>query len=74
MAENTEQNLLLVNIKQACKMLNLSATTVYRLVKNDPNFPKLIKLTAKKNVFKYSDLKAWTDRLREGENQCVTGR
>lgn len=55
-------------------MLNLSATTVYRLVKNDPNFPKLIKLTAKKNVFKYSDLKAWTDRLREGENQCVTGR
>lgn len=74
MTENRELNQLLVNIKQACKMLNLSSTTLYRLVKNDPNFPKLIKLTAKKNVFKYSELKAWTDRLTEGKKQCVTGR
>lgn len=66
---------LLVTPKQVREMLNISNTTLWRLIHNDPNFPKKIAITAKKHVFKYSDLCKWAEGLNAEEpRNAITGR
>lgn len=66
---------LLVTPKQVCKMLDISNATLWRLTHNDPNFPKKIAITAKKSVFKYSDLCKWADSLNaDASRNAITGR
>ncbi len=66
---------LLVTAKQVCKMLDISNATLWRLTHNDPNFPKKIAITAKKSVFKYSDLCKWAEGLNaDASRNAITGR
>lgn len=66
---------LLVTPKQVCKMLDISNATLWRLTHNDPNFPKKIAITAKKHVFKYSDLCKWAEGLNaDASKNAITGR
>ena len=66
---------LFVTAKQVCKMLDISNTTLWRLIHNDPNFPKKIAITAKKHVFKYSDLCKWAEGLNaDASKNAITGR
>jgi len=44
-------------------LLDVSTTTLWRL-RHDPAFPKGIKLTAKKTVFRYDEVKQWCDNLK----------
>ena len=46
----------LLTIKETAIALGLSISTIYRLLKHDKNFPRAIKLTRKKTVFREEDL------------------
>lgn len=54
----------LLSIKETAKTLGLSVSTIYRFLKHDPNFPKAIKLTRKKTVFKEEEICKWIGSLR----------
>ena len=49
---NQEKLSLLVSPKEACKILGISHTTLWRLSNNDKNFPRAVKLTGRKTVFR----------------------
>ena len=54
----------LLSVKAAANFLGMSVSTIYRLLKNDPNFPKALKITRKKTVFRSEDLNAWVKALK----------
>lgn len=54
----------LLTLKQTASILGVSVTTIYRLLKHDPNFPKALRLTRKKTVFRSEDLNAWVQSLK----------
>lgn len=66
---------LLVSPNRACSILDISHTTLWRLTKNDKNFPRALRLTGKKTVFRYRDLVTWVNALNENlEKNAITGR
>lgn len=68
-------NFVLVSPKKVCELLSISHTTLWRLSHNDARFPKGIRITAKKTVFRYAGLLAWAEGLNS-DAQCnaTTGR
>lgn len=63
MTETQTENNILIDVKKVRSMLDVSTTTLWRL-RHDPAFPKGIKLTAKKTVFRYNEIKQWCDNLK----------
>ena len=58
------QSKIFVSPTKAADLLDLSKATVYRYAKDGyRNFPKLIKLSAGRSVFRVSELKAWADSI-----------
>ncbi|ULJ61899.1 AlpA family transcriptional regulator [Wielerella bovis] len=48
----------MLNIKQVCTKCGLSRSTIYRLM-NAGDFPKAVKLTAKRIAFRVEDIENW---------------
>lgn len=48
----------ILNIKQVCTKCGLSRSTIYRLM-NAGDFPKAVKLTAKRIAFRVEDIENW---------------
>lgn len=70
-----EKNFVLVTPKQVCVLLGISNTTLWRLTRNDDRFPRGIKITNRKTLFRYSDLITWANSLNAEEpRNAVTGR
>ncbi len=63
MTETKSESKILIDVKNVCSLLDVSTTTLWRL-RHDPAFPKGIKLTAKKTVFRYDEVKQWCDNLK----------
>lgn len=53
----------LLTLKETAIALGLSISTIYRLIKHDPNFPKALRLTRKKTVFREEDINRWIASL-----------
>lgn len=56
-----------------CSMLAISITTLWRLRhEENSTFPKSIRLTGKKVVFRYNEIKQWCDNQKyEAETQAL---
>lgn len=50
-----------VRVSEACKILCVSRSTLIRLEKNDPTFPKPRRLTAHLKLFDVAELIAYRD-------------
>lgn len=48
----------MLNIKQVCTKCGLSRSTIYRLM-DSGDFPKAVKLTAKRIAFRIEDIESW---------------
>lgn len=59
---NAELGILLVDVKQASKILGLGVSTIWRLVKEE-RFPKPIKLGTRCLRWRMSSLEEWTKTL-----------
>lgn len=62
---------LQVPLKKACEILGVSRSGFYRLMKNQPNFPKPLKMSDSRQAsvyFDYQQLKQWHLQRLEGEN------
>lgn len=46
----------------AARRLGISKSTLWRLVRNDPDFPRPIRLGPRTTALRLSDLDAWVDR------------
>lgn len=57
--KNTVEPLLLSR-QEVCDLLGCGLVTLYRK-KDDPNFPKPFKLTKKKVVYSYAQIKHWVE-------------
>lgn len=53
----------LLSIKETAKALGVSVSTIYRFLKHDPKFPKALRLTRKKTVFREEDVNKWIESL-----------
>lgn len=51
---------LLLSRQEVCDLLGCGLVTLYRK-KDDPNFPKPFKLTKKKVVYSYAQIKHWVE-------------
>lgn len=49
----------LLTIRTASAVAGLSPATIYRRAANDPTFPKLIRLSARRTRIRAGDLTAW---------------
>lgn len=67
-----EKNFVLVTPKQVCVLLGISNTTLWRLTRNDDHFPRGIKITNRKTLFRYSDLITWANSLDSSLCKNVT--
>lgn len=64
----------LLSVKAAANFLGMSVSTIYRLLKHDPNFPRALRLTRKKTVFRADDLNSWVKSLKSfGFNSKTRG-
>ncbi|WP_363324224.1 AlpA family phage regulatory protein [uncultured Parasutterella sp.] len=55
----------LIRISQLCSLLSVSRSTVYRWIKEKPDFPKPIKLTEWVTVFDRGEIEAWISNRRK---------
>lgn len=53
----------LLPIEDVCATLSVSRATVYKLLANDPAFPKPVKLAPRANRWRRDELAAWCDSL-----------
>lgn len=54
----------------AAKYIGISRAYFYRLIGNDPTFPKGIRLTATKRVYDKKELDLWVDSKRVKNDQA----
>lgn len=64
---------LLVGIAEAATRLDVSKKTVYAFHRDDPTFPRIFKLSAKKSAILVEELDAWV-RARHGSHQIRPSR
>lgn len=50
-----------VRLKAVCELLGLSKSTVWSLSKNDPAFPKPVKISPNCTAWRADELNAWID-------------
>lgn len=53
-----------LRVKETAAYLGCGIATVWRKTKNDPTFPKPIKLSERVTVWKLSEIEAWINSLR----------
>jgi excisionase family DNA binding protein len=63
-----EVTVLAISVASAARRLGLSRASVYRLVKDDPTFPKIFRLGKRAARIKLDDLTAWLDAQQGGED------
>lgn len=65
-AKNAAQQLReCLRVPDVASFLGCGVATVWRRTKDDPTFPKPIKLSERVTVWKLSELKAWVDSRRQ---------
>ena len=52
---------LLISRQEVCDLLGFGLVTLYRK-KDDPTFPKPIKITSKKVAYSYEQIKEWVNK------------
>lgn len=58
---------LFVSVPKAAALLDTSRQNVYLIQKQDPTFPRVVKLGARKSGIFWPDLKAWAEaKARKG--------
>lgn len=65
-----EQQLL--SIKETAKIIGVAQVTLWRMIRNDKEFPKPFKLTPKKTVFKATQITAWLNDLSQSKINTKT--
>ncbi|MGB3752747.1 MAG: AlpA family phage regulatory protein [Parerythrobacter sp.] len=58
-------DITVLSIDQACKEIGLSEPTMRRRAADDPNFPRKIKLSARRVGYLRRDIEAYLTRQRE---------
>lgn len=53
--------LILLSPKQVCASLSLSRTTLWRLTRRDPEFPKAVRISGNRIAFRASEIHAWVE-------------
>jgi len=53
-----------LRVKETAAYLGCSVPTVWRKMRDDPTFPKSIKLSERVTVWKLSELESWISSLR----------
>ena len=54
---------LLITSREVCKRLSISRTTLWKWKQEFPDFPKGIRVSEVKTLFKVSEIEAWVDKL-----------
>ena len=54
---------LLLRLPDVCQLLSLGRTSIYQKVKDDPTFPRPVKLTDRAVAWRRADLEAWVAGL-----------
>ena len=54
-----------LRVKETAAYLGCGVATVWRKMRDDPTFPKSIKLSERVTVWKLSELEAWINSLRK---------
>ena len=52
---------LLLSPKQVCQALSLSRTTIWRLTRRDPEFPKALKISGNRIGYRATEIHAWAE-------------
>ena len=52
---------LLLSPKQVCEALSLSRTTLWRLTRRDPEFPKALKISGNRVGYRATEIHAWVE-------------
>jgi len=55
---------ILVSVKTAANLLSMTAQTIYRLQKTDPNFPRVFKVGFRKSAIYYDDIVSWVKKKK----------
>ena len=62
--------LLMVDVKEAAAMLSIGESTVWKKVKEDPSFPRPVRLSPKCTRFKVDDIRKWVKSVgRESQRE-----
>lgn len=54
---------LLITSQEVCKRLSISRTTLWKWKQEFPDFPKGIRVSQVKTLFKVSEIEAWVAKL-----------
>lgn len=54
---------LLITSQEVCKRLSISRTTLWKWKQEFPDFPKGIRMSPTKTLFKASEIEAWVAKL-----------
>ena len=54
---------LLITSREVCKRLSISRTTLWKWKQEFPDFPKGIRVSQVKTLFKASEIEAWVEKL-----------
>lgn len=66
--EKPALGILMVDVKDVAAACSIGVSTVWRLVKSDPNFPQPIYFGPKVARFKVEDVRRWVNQLEAGKN------
>lgn len=62
---------LLITSREVCKRLSISRTTLWNWKREFPDFPKGIRVSRVKTLFKAAEVEAWVEKL--GKKQLAKG-
>ena len=58
-----------IRVKEVAQMVGLSITSIYALVKKDPNFPKPIRIGERMNVWSRNSVAAWIEAVKASQSR-----
>lgn len=70
MVEGKNLEPLLVSIKDVCKILGCGQVTLWRK-REDPTFPKPIKLTDRKVMYSFEQIKNWVNKQTQSNEEIL---
>lgn len=66
----SDQTIKFISMRDTCKLLGLSRTTVWKLGKEDPSFPKRVALGSQRHFVQH-ELEAWMLRKLSEREQAA---
>lgn len=59
----------LMRLEEVCKMLGICRTTLWKLQRDNPNFPKPLQITSRKKAYRRSDIERF---INDDKNLCFS--